>query len=128
MREDNQEEQIYNEDNSYVEIHNEDDSYVEIHNNKNGDKRAYYDNEGNSIDEKDFVIAPMNVEGMPWYNEHGDRIKRNSNKGDYSNISKLTRKEEMMIMWGSIKAGLLVALVFSLVLVLFVLFCVFIWF
>ncbi len=98
---------------------------------ENKDKHILFDNEGNQVNEEDFVVTPMNVEGMPWYNERENfqtTDKTQKTLDGYNNISKLTRKEELLIMWGSMKAALLVALVFCGALVLFVLFCIYIWF
>lgn len=67
------------------------------------------------------TIVNMNVEGMPWYRppqenvpEGGDRIELNSEEGRAA-------------MWGALKAALLVAAVFAVGFLLFLLFCDKIW-
>ena len=73
------------------------------------------------------TIADMNVEGMPWHspkkripgeirNESGDREET------------LTKEESRYYTWGALKAALAVVGVISAGLVLFILFCQFIWF
>lgn len=61
----------------------------------------------------------MNVEGMPWYDPVASR---RAPKPD-----PMTRDEGRVFLWGAMKAALLVAGVMSAGLVLFVLFCQFIW-
>lgn len=80
----------------------------------------------NYDDDDGRVICNMNVEGMPWYNR---RIR--SQKGTASDQPKgeqLTPAEARLYTWYSILAGLLIALVFSGVWVLFILFCTEVWF
>ena len=77
-------------------------------------KKVYDDDDGR-------VIANMNVGGMPWYT--GD----NKRKGGESEID-LTKGETRAIVAGAMKAGLLVAGVFLLGALIFILFCVFVWF
>ena len=57
------------------------------------------------------VIAPMNVEGMPWY------VKKlpgqeSSSQPDYLS-PKERRKEDRAVMWGVLKAALLIGIVFA---------------
>ena len=71
------------------------------------------------------VIAPMNVEGMPWYvpkKGHGP------SHGDASEPIVLTRREQIAFTWGVLKAALLVSLAFIGGLLAFILFCTEIWF
>lgn len=69
------------------------------------------------------TIANMNVEGMPWYRpERSDLPPAASSKDD------LTKKQVRIYTASALKAGLLVAGVMSLGLVLFAAFCVFVWF
>ena len=73
------------------------------------------------------TIADMNVEGMPWYTPErpgaageGDAPKRPDDA--------MTREESRMFTWGALKAALLVVGVMCAGIVLFVLFCQFVWF
>lgn len=70
------------------------------------------------------TIANMNVEGMPWYRpERPDMPSAASSSKD-----DLTKKQVRIYTASALKAGLLVAGVMSLGLVLFAAFCVFVWF
>ena len=70
------------------------------------------------------TIASMNVEGMPWYRP--ERKEAAGGKGPEP--LSMTREERRMFTWGALKAALLVVGVMCLGLVLFVLFCQFVWF
>ena len=73
------------------------------------------------------TIASMNVEGMPWYrSERPDQPPRQDD--DKRPGDGLTRRQMRMYTASALKAGLLVALVMCLGIVLFVAFCVFVWF
>lgn len=69
------------------------------------------------------VIANMNVDGMPWYLD--DARKKQSGDGKKPELS---NEETRYVIWGAIKAGLLIAGVFILGALLFILFCIYIWF
>ena len=69
------------------------------------------------------TIVDMNVEGMPWYSP-----KRPEVGGNAPEASQLTRAESRVFVWGALKAALLVVGVMSAGLVLFVLFCQWVWF
>ena len=69
------------------------------------------------------VIAPMNVEGMPWYVRRAELHEN----GDGAPIM-LARGEKLAFAWGVIKAAMLVAGVFILAYLGFILFCTEIWF
>ena len=69
------------------------------------------------------TIASMNVEGMPWY-----RPERKGAPGVGPAPAPMTRQETRLFTWGAVKAALLVVGVMCLGLVLFVLFCQFVWF
>ena len=71
------------------------------------------------------TIANMNVEGMPWYRPERPDMPpvTGSNSKD-----ELTKKQVRMYTASALKAALLVASVMSIGLVLFVAFCVFVWF
>jgi len=80
-------------------------------------KKVYDDDDGR-------VIANMNVDGMPWYT--GD--DRRNKGGAESDTNDLTKSETRAIIAGTVKAGLLVAGAFMLAALIFILFCVFVWF
>ena len=79
-------------------------------------KKTYEDDDGR-------VVARMNVDGMPWY-MRGER-KPTPENNDFSDLSK---GETWEIIKGTVKAALLVGGVFMLACLLFILFCVFVWF
>ncbi|MDY5730307.1 MAG: hypothetical protein SPL05_02050 [Eubacteriales bacterium] len=65
------------------------------------------------------VIANMNAEGMPWYKEHSSVSQQQE---------PLTNAQTARVLWNAILASLLVALIFSAVFYVFILFCLNIWF
>ena len=70
------------------------------------------------------TIVDMNAEGMPWYRPRsGD-----APGGEGPEPVPMTREESRIFTWGALKAALLVVGVMCLGLVLFVLFCQFVWF
>ena len=77
--------------------------------NGNNRRREYDDDDGH-------VIAPMNVEGMPWYRKDPVGDKTASRKEpEYS------KKETWYIIAGTLKAALLIAGAFFVVFFLFIL-------
>lgn len=71
------------------------------------------------------VIAPMNVEGMPWYTPEQ---QPNKPGGDATAAPiKMTPRENMAFAFGVLKAVMLVTLVFAGALFLFILFCTNVW-
>ncbi len=77
------------------------------------------------------TIADMNVEGMPWYTPGGGGPEGKGEKGKAGQESPdpvLTKEESRYYTWGALKAALLVTLVLCGGIVLFVLFCQFVWF
>ena len=74
------------------------------------------------------VIAPMNVEGMPWYKpeQHEDRMR--SEIAGSAGHSSLSPSERRLVIWGAIRTGLLIFAVFAVVFLLFLLFSDYIWF
>jgi len=72
-------------------------------------------------DDDGRVIADMNVEGMPWYNEAAKR-------GEPAPGSQLTRHETWLIIKGSLKACAVVSLIFAAILVIYTLICTEVWF
>lgn len=81
-------------------------------------KRTHEDDDGR-------VIASMNVDGMPWY-QRGPRQASPMNPS--SNFDDLTKDETREIIKGALKASLLIAGIFILAMLLFILFCIFVWF
>ena len=68
------------------------------------------------------VVAPMNVDGMPWYAPKRERVEG----ADAPVI--LSRRENAAFTFGVLKAALLVTFVFVGALLGFILFCTEIWF
>ena len=73
------------------------------------------------------TIADMNVEGMPWYSPKKNVMQEES-KAPEGREGILTKQESRYYTWGALKAALLVVGVMCIGLVLFVLFCLHIWF
>ncbi len=69
------------------------------------------------------TIVNMNVEGMPWYAPEKTEPGKPSGPA-----ARMTREEGRVFLWGAMKAALLVTGVMCAGLVLFVLFCQFVWF
>ena len=82
-------------------------------------RKQYEDDDGR-------VIASMNVDGMPWY-QRSQRFDRNKRE-QASDFSDLTKEESREIVKGAMKAALLIAGVFILAMLLFILFCLSVWF
>lgn len=82
-------------------------------------KKQYDDDDGR-------VIANMNVDGMPWF--LSDALKRRSKTDAQNDFSDLTKEESRELVKGAVKAGLLIAGIFVLAALLFILFCIYIWF
>ena len=84
-------------------------------------KKEYDDDDGR-------VISSMNVDGMPWYDEKkslfGGTKKQKERPEDELH---LTKQETRAMMGGVFAAALLVAGVFALAALLFILFCVHVW-
>lgn len=80
------------------------------------DKRKYSDDDGR-------VIAPMNVEGMPWH-----RSGTKSKPQNDDNSIPFTKKESLSVVLNAILAAFTVAAVIGLGLFLFILFCIYVWF
>lgn len=78
-------------------------------------------NNKKDIQDDGRVIVNMNVEGMPWYNP-----KKLSAKSDGQDT--LTKSQIRSFIWGAIKAGLLISFGFSIAFILFILFCLKVWF
>lgn len=71
------------------------------------------------------TIANMNVEGMPWYI---DDAKRRQQAEQGTEVPQLTKEETRAAIGGMLAAVLTVGLIFAAVFLIFILFCVFVWF
>ena len=80
-------------------------------------KKTYDDDDGR-------VVAKMNVDGMPWYS----RSKPQEETPKNNDFSDLTKGETREIIKGTLKAALLIGGAFMLGILLFILFCVYVWF
>jgi len=76
------------------------------------------------LDDDGRVIAPMNVEGMPWYNPHADKSAdlRGAPK------EKISFRETMRTIFRVYAAVIPIAMVFLLGFTGLILFMVFVWF
>lgn len=79
-------------------------------------RRKYDDDDGR-------VIINMNVEGMPWYSPPRPELQNSSNNSPVD----LTRKETFWMFIGAMKAGLVIAGVLSLALLITVGLCLLLW-
>lgn len=68
------------------------------------------------------VIADMNVEGMPWYSPEKPQGRSSAHPDMLDSI------QTRIATWGALKAALAVCTVFSIGIILFVLFCLKVWF
>ena len=73
------------------------------------------------------TIADMNVEGMPWYSPKAHHSAA-AGERKTGRETVMTQDESRYYTWGALKAALLVVGVMCAGLVLFVLFCQFVWF
>lgn len=81
-------------------------------------KRKKYD------DDDGRTVANMNVDGMPWYASNPS-----NNATENSGIhGKSDRWGDLALVWGVLKAALLVTAIFAVGYLLFILFCTLVWF
>ncbi len=73
------------------------------------------------------TVAPMNVDGMPWFVNETDIPPTPNENGDREPV-KLTRREMGLMIGGVLLAVLAVGGIFLLVYFLFILFCTNVWF
>ncbi len=73
------------------------------------------------------TIVNMNVEGMPGYRRTFD-ARADAHKSEERPKEQLTARETRMVILASVKWAFLFSAGFSLILVLFILFCVKVWF
>ncbi|NLG99964.1 MAG: hypothetical protein GX491_21615 [Chloroflexi bacterium] len=94
------------------------------------DRKKYDDDDGR-------VIVDMNVEGMPWFNRRARREQgtaqhvptpREEIAQFVHNAEQMTDSEARRYTWNALLAGLLIVGVFAAVWVLFILFCIYVWF
>jgi hypothetical protein len=78
-------------------------------------------------DDDGRTVCNMDVDGMPWHDKRVRREEKASRRAAPQG-EQMTRTEARIFTWYAVLAGLLVALVFSVVWVLFILFCTQIWF
>lgn len=82
-------------------------------------KKQYNDDDGR-------IICNMDVDGMPW---HDKRIRKgNFIKQKFSQVNAKTRTENWLYTWYSVLSAMLIASVFSITWILFILFCTKVWF
>lgn len=62
------------------------------------------------------TIAPMNVEGMPFYRKQPPE----GGAGGQTSATNISRRETWWMIWGSLKAALLLAGIFALAIVILV--------
>ena len=79
-------------------------------------KRTYDDDDGRTI-------APMNIEGMPWYKPEAPE-----RRPDGTEPEPLTKEEAGIYTLAAVKAGLTIVSVFGVAIYIFLLFCDKIWF
>ena len=79
-------------------------------------------------DDDGRVIANMNVDGMPWYQRSQRQFPGFPKTKRGSDFSDLTKEETREIIKGALKASLLIAGIFILGMLLFILFCLYVWF
>jgi hypothetical protein len=83
--------------------------------------REYDDDDGRTI-------VSMDIEGMRWHDRRVRREEREKRKAARAQGDTLTKSEARRFTWYSLLAVGLIGLVFSLTWVLFVLFCIYVWF
>lgn len=79
-------------------------------------KRTYDDDDGRTI-------APMNIEGMPWYKPEAPE-----RRPDGTEPEPLTKEEARIYTLAAVKAGLTIVSIFGVAIYIFLLFCDKIWF
>ena len=79
-------------------------------------RRKYDDDDGR-------VIVKMNVEGMPWYTPPRPELHSSADGPP----QELSRKETFWMLLGAMKAGLVVAAIFSVTLLIAVGICLLLW-
>ncbi|MDD4839355.1 MAG: hypothetical protein PHE93_01620 [Clostridia bacterium] len=80
-------------------------------------KKTYSDDDGR-------VIAPMNIDGMPWFNPKTQKTGENK---EAKPQEKMTRKEMMRLIWNLYSALIPIALIFIVAFGGLIAFMVFVW-
>ncbi|NLV51246.1 MAG: hypothetical protein GXY20_11215 [Clostridiales bacterium] len=75
-----------------------------------------------SFEDDGRVIAPMNVDGMPWYSHKAPRTGQECNPSE-----KLSREEARAYRFAALKSALLIVAVFGAAGAAFIGFCLLIW-
>ena len=85
--------------------------------------RQYDDDDGR-------VIAPMDVDGMPWSNPRPGRRRAKASDGqeDGPKPPPMSRRETLQVICSAVLAGLLIALLFVGAAFVFIWFCIHVWF
>ena len=73
------------------------------------------------------TIANLNVDGMPWYTEAKPLYPAKKER-EKTALDELSRREAFKVSFNAMLAGLVVGLIFVGLALLFILFCVFVWF
>ncbi len=73
------------------------------------------------------TIANMNVEGMPWYKAPSP-TKTNDDAGKDTQPEELTPAGRRAMTGGVLAASLLIGSIYAVVILLFILFCIHVWF
>ncbi|MEN6563156.1 MAG: hypothetical protein ABFD11_06370 [Christensenella sp.] len=79
-------------------------------------------------DDDGRTIVNLNVDGMPGYRRSRDEMRSPSNSEQTRPQQMLSKRETRMILFASMKWAFLFSAGFSLILILFILFCVKVWF
>jgi len=77
-------------------------------------------------DDDGRVICDMDVEGMRWHDKRVRGEKREARRA--ARGDQMTKSEARQFTWYAVLAGMLIAAVFSVTWILFILFCTEIWF
>lgn len=87
--------------------------------------------------DRETKIADMNIEGMPWHvKSFADRFRGAGNKPESAqnmhtgdrNMPPLSGRETWSLILNAVAAALLIGLIFLGAVLLFILFCVYVWF
>jgi len=73
------------------------------------------------------TIANMNVEGMPWY-KAPSLTKTDDKAGSGEQPEELTSAGRRAMTGGILAASLLIGSIYAVVILLFILFCIYVWF
>lgn len=76
------------------------------------------------------TIANMNVEGMPWYkaSSRGSDTDAEGTSGSKEQPEQLSKEGQRAMTGGIMAASLLIGGIYTVVILLFILFCIFVWF